>query len=256
MLLSSAPLILIPADTLFAEGQNWYSTSQQYIMAACKIAQLQPLIVPLIANTQALEGLLQHIDGILIPGARSNVHPQNYSSVAQKMACPPYDEQRDANAFYLIQAALERDLPLLAICRGLQELNVVLGGTLCHNVQEQKGRMDHRAQEDKERVQQYQLCHTVSILPNTLLAAILNKQEAQVNSLHCQAINTLGRDLRVEAVAPDGTVEAISYTKNKNFNLAVQWHPEYWVETDETSNKIFMAFRQAVYAHQKNRLKT
>jgi putative glutamine amidotransferase len=138
---------------------------------------------------------------------------------------------------------------VLAICRGIQELNVALGGTLATEIQELQGRMDHRAPESESQAERFAIQHPIRIKPDSCLGAILKEDSVKVNSVHRQAIDRLAPRLEVEAVAEDGTVEAVSVKDAKGFIVGVQWHPEYWVQSDAPSRKIFEAFGDAVREH-------
>ena len=140
-------------------------------------------------------------------------------------------------------------MPLLAICRGIQELNVALGGTLATEIQDQPGMLDHRAPVSENQDERFAIRQTVSIKPGSCLAGVFGAGEVTVNSVHRQAVGRLGERLQVEAVAPDGTVEAVSVTGARAFAVGVQWHPEYWASTDDASQRIFKAFGDAVRSH-------
>jgi putative glutamine amidotransferase len=212
------------------------------------------LIVPAIGgellDTTAMRAMLDMADGLLITGSRTNVHPQNYA-VEPSEQHEPYDPQRDSTTLPLIRMALEMNLPLLAICRGLQELNVALGGTLDTEVQTLEGRADHRAPDHDDEHVRFALSHTVTATPGGVLEQILGTSQIQVNSLHRQAIARLAEGLQVEAKADDGTIEAVSVPA-KRFALALQWHPEYWAshkpQEDQPSTAIFQAFGDAARA--------
>jgi len=148
----------------------------------------------------------------------------------------------------LIRRAIERGVPLLAICRGIQELNVALGGSLATEIQELPGRLDHRKPETEDRDVAFAIRHSIEVKEGSCLAAIVGGGQVQVNSLHRQAISKLAPRLAVEAVAEDGTVEAVSVIDAPGFAIGVQWHPEYWVGNDAISDKIFAAFGEAVRA--------
>ena len=189
---------------------------------------------------------------MLLPGSKSNVHPARYGEEPSP-ASEPYDVRRDAMTFALIKASIARGVPLFAICRGFQELNVALGGTLISEVQELPGRHDHRAPVSDDQTVRFAIRQDVEIVPGTELAKIVGDGVKRVNSLHRQAIGQLGDNLAVEATAPDGTVEAVRVRNARGFAIGVQWHPEYWVESDETSARLFAAFGRAVRARMAER---
>jgi putative glutamine amidotransferase len=189
--------------------------------------------------------LLDRLDGVLFNGSPSNVAPMRYG--ADFDATPDFhDPERDATTLPLIRAALERGLPILCICRGMQELNVALGGTLYQEVHKIPGRMDHRAGEGT-REELFRIKHNVALTGE--LARITGAAEIAVNSLHGQGIDQLAEGLAVEATAPDGTIEAVRVTGAKNFAIAVQWHPEWEVTHFEDRKRLFTAFGEACAAY-------
>ena len=146
------------------------------------------------------------------------------------------------------RAAIDAGVPLFAICRGVQELNVALGGSIAHEIQTREGIADPRAPASADQDVRFGLTHGVAVKPGSCLAGIVGADRVEVNSLHRQAIDTLSPRLQIEATADDGTVEAVSVIDAKGFAVGVQWHPEYWAKTDETSGRLFRAFGDAVRA--------
>ncbi|MGU3575891.1 gamma-glutamyl-gamma-aminobutyrate hydrolase family protein [Brucellaceae bacterium C25G] len=246
------PLVAIPADLKSIDNTNWHAVSEQYLSAAADIAEITPIMIPALGSALDLDMILDAVDGVLLPGAVSNIYPDHYG-VEPSSAHEPFDQARDATTLPLIRKAIEKGVPLLAICRGLQELNVALGGSLATEIQELDGRNDHRSPESNERDIRYRLAHPVKIEANSCLATIISSETITVNSLHRQAIDKLAPVLNIEATAEDGTVEAVSVRDAKDFALGTQWHPEYWAASDAPSRQIFEAFGDAVRAHQKNR---
>lgn len=244
----SRPLIAVPTDVKPFENYTWHAAPDQYLAAAIDVAQVTPLLVPSFGDKMDLDAILDAVDGVLITGSKSNVNPSLYG-VEPSAAFEPYDNARDATSLPLIRAAIEKGVPVLAICRGIQELNVALGGTLATEIQELQGRMDHRAPESESQAERFAIQHPIRIKPDSCLGAILKEDSVRVNSVHRQAIDQLAPRLEVEAVAEDGTVEAVSVKDAKGFVVGVQWHPEYWVQSDAPSRKIFEAFGDAVREH-------
>jgi putative glutamine amidotransferase len=191
--------------------------------------------------------VLDRVDGVLISGSRTNVHPSNYGEDETEHH-GPFDPARDLLSMTLIRRAIERGIPLLAICRGIQELNVALGGSLATEIQDLPGRIDHRKPQTEDWDEAFAIRHSIKSKEGSCLASIIGGAEAQVNSLHRQAISKLAPRLAVEAVADDGTIEAVSVIDASGFAIGVQWHPEYWVGSDTISDKIFAAFGDAVRA--------
>ncbi len=244
----SKPIIAIPADFRTFEGGSWHAVQNQYVRAALNAAGLMALIVPAMEEGYDIDAILDRVDGVLVSGAASNVHPSLYGTEATE-AHGPFDPARDATSLPLIRHAIDRGMPLLAICRGIQELNVALGGTLDNEIQEQPGRDDHRKPAVPERDAMYAIRQTVKIKEGSCIARYLGQDDILVNSLHRQAIAKPAPRLQVEATAPDGTVEAVSVIDARGFAVGVQWHPEYWAETDTPSRQLFEAFGDAVRAY-------
>ena len=248
------PLIVVSADHRRIDPHDWHMTATTYVDAAADIAGLTPLLLPALAERLDITGLLAQIDGVLLTGSRSNVHPEEYG-VAPATEYEPYDRLRDRTTLPLIRQAIAQGVPLLAICRGFQELNVALGGTLHTEIQTLPGRMDHRGPKSTDNDVRYGIRQPVYVENNGCLGRILNPGEVQVNSLHRQGVARLADDLTIEAHAPDGVVEAVSVRGAPGFVLGIQWHPEYWAASDHPSRQIFEAFGAAVRAHQAQRLR-
>jgi putative glutamine amidotransferase len=240
------PLIAIPADIRHLNRADWHAVQTQYVNAALKVSKVMPILVPALSEGADIDAVLDRVDGVLISGSASNVHPSLYGLEATE-ADGPFDTARDATSLPLIRGAIDRGIPLLAICRGIQELNVALGGTLASEIQEQPGRWDHRQPPVEERDELYSIRQPVFVREGSCIAQYLGLAgEVQVNSLHRQAIAATASRLQVEATAEDGTIEAVSVIGAKGFAVGVQWHPEYWAETDTPSRALFEAFGDAV----------
>lgn len=247
------PLVALAADVRHFEGYDWHAAPSTYLDAAIETAGVVPLIVPAFGDAIDIEAILDAVDGVMVSGSKSNVHPARYGA-EPSASHEPYDEARDATSIPLITRALERDIPVFAICRGIQELNVALGGSLATEIQEGEGRMDHRAPESTEQNERFAIRHPVKVAPGSCLAQALGDTETvRVNSLHRQAIDRLGNGLVAEAVADDGTIEAVSVKDTATFAIGVQWHPEYWHREDNVSRRLFEAFGEAVRAHARAR---
>ena len=242
------PLVAVSTDVKPLDNYAWHAAPQQYLEAAITGAGVFPVLVPSFGDRLDLDQLLASVDGVLITGAKSNVHPSLYGGDASE-ANGPYDHDRDATTLPLIRKAIDYGVPLLAICRGIQELNVALGGTLATEIQERDGSLDHRAVVSDNQDERFKIHQNVSIKPGSCLAGVFGAGDIKVNSVHRQAIDRLGGRLQVEAVADDGTVEAVSVRDSRAFAVGVQWHPEYWVKTDSNSARIFKAFGDAARAH-------
>ncbi len=237
------PVVGLICDRRVIEGQPAHLVLQPYVSAVRDGASALPLLIPSLEPPLAIGDILEAIDGLMLPGSPSNVAPRFYGGPAARH--PEYeDPHRDALSLPLIRSAVAAGKPLLSICRGTQELNVALGGTLHQHVQEIPGRMDHREPEGAPLDVQYGPAHDVTIAPGGLLAGLALPQTFRVNSLHGQGIDKLAPPLRIEATAPDGQIEAVSSANG--FLLGLQWHPEWrWAE-DAVSRTIWGAFAQAL----------
>ncbi|MER9137477.1 gamma-glutamyl-gamma-aminobutyrate hydrolase family protein [Mesorhizobium sp. M0051] len=242
------PLVAISTDVRQFDNYTWHAVPQQYLEAAITGAGVFPVLVPSFGDRLDFDELLSSVDGVMVTGSKSNVHPSLYGGDASE-ANGPYDPARDATTLPLIRRAIERGVPLLAICRGIQELNVALGGTLGTEIQEREGSLDHRAPVSDNQDERFGIRQTVTIKPGSCLAGVFGEGDIMVNSVHRQAVDRLGSKLQIEAVANDGTVEAVSVRDARAFAVGVQWHPEYWVKSDSNSAKIFRAFGDAVRLH-------
>lgn len=241
---TSLPLVAVAADVKDIDGYRWHAVADQYLRALTEAAGVLPLILPSLEHLD-FDALLERVDGVLFPGSRSNVHPSAYGEPPNEKALP-HDPARDAVTLPLIAAALDRGVPLFAVCRGFQELNVAAGGSLVAEVHEIPGRSDHRAPVSDDQTVRFAIRQDVAITPDGMLAGIVGAGTLKVNSLHRQAVGRIGSNLTVEALAPDGTIEAASVKNAKAFALGVQWHPEYWVTSDAPSRALFAAFGDAV----------
>ncbi|MFG6489816.1 gamma-glutamyl-gamma-aminobutyrate hydrolase family protein [Roseateles sp. BYS78W] len=236
----SAPRVLIPACNRMHGDHPFHMVGRKYVEAV-RLAGAYPLIVPA-AHPDELDGWLDMADGLLLTGSASNVHPSHFDAEVHDTRLP-LDSLRDAWTLPIVRQVIARGMPLLAICRGFQEANVALGGSLHQAVHEQPGLADHRAADDQPVGVQYGPAHPVHVEPGGLLAGLLRTDTVTVNSIHGQGVDRLANTVRVEARAPDGLVEAFS--AGSGFALCVQWHPEWRAETNPASMAILKAFGAA-----------
>ncbi|HSH97696.1 MAG: gamma-glutamyl-gamma-aminobutyrate hydrolase family protein [Methylophilaceae bacterium] len=248
------PVVLLPADVKHQGEHPFHMVGQKYILAVAEAAGALPLLLPSISEHIDLEALLETADGILLTGAVSNVHPSNFDQEVHNPELP-LDPARDAITLNLIRAAVTAGVPLLAICRGFQEVNVAFGGSLHQAVQEVAGMADHREPKDLPIDDQYSPAHSVRLVANGKLARITGHKQIMVNSLHGQGIDRLGKGLVAEAFAPDGLIEAVSVENAPAFTLAVQWHPEWKVMENPVYLSIFQAFGDACRARAAGQMK-
>lgn len=228
-----------------------HTTGDRYVQAAVRAIGALPVLIPAFgrelddkAMTEALDRLLDMLDGVLLTGSPSNVEPHHYGGKASRPGTP-HDAARDATTLPLIRHTIDDGVPLFAICRGLQEVNVALGGTLHQLVHEVGGRRDHRAPKATTIDANYAFAHGIDIVEGGLLQRLLGERHVKVNSLHAQGVDRLAPRARLEAVADDGQVEAFSVPDARAFTLAVQWHPEHKPLENPVSMKLFGAFADA-----------
>jgi putative glutamine amidotransferase len=236
------PIVLVPACNRQLGHHPFHIAGKKYIDAV-RLAGCQPLVVPS-ASPDEIDALLELADGLLLTGSPSNVHPSHFDEGVHNPDLP-LDTARDAWTLPLIPKALARGVPLLAICRGSQETNVALGGSLHQAVQEVPGFNDHRSDDTATIEVQYGPSHAVAVEPGGVLARVLDRERFDINSLHGQAVKRLADGLRVEARAPDGVIEAFSRPDAPAFNLCVQWHPEWLAADNPVSMQILNAFGAA-----------
>ncbi len=247
------PLVGVTACQQDLEGgRPFHVAGDKYVVAALRGAGAIPLIIPALGDALDIAELLDRLDGLLVTGSASNVEPHHYDGGPSRPDTR-HDAQRDATTLPLIRAAVEGAVPLFAICRGIQELNVAFGGTLHQHVEEQPGRRDHREDESVPVAERYGPAHPVELSRGGHLEAILGCASIEVNSLHGQGIDRPAEALSVEAVADDGTVEGVWVTGAPAFALGVQWHPEWRVTENPDSLKLFAAFGEAASARRISR---
>jgi putative glutamine amidotransferase len=246
------PLVGVPSCTRDINGHPFHVVGDKYMRAIVETAAGVPLAIPALGPAIDVDDLAARLDGLLVTGSPSNVEPHHYGGSPSREGTL-HDPARDATTLPLIRAAVERDVPILAICRGIQELNVALGGTLHQNVHEVSGRQDHRSRKDRPVEGRYEHDqHTVSLAPEGVLRRLAGAEEVWVNSLHAQGIDRLAPGLEVEAVAPDGQVEAVR-VPDRSFVIGVQWHPEFKVLRHNFSRTLFEAFGAASRARARSR---
>jgi putative glutamine amidotransferase len=222
-----------------------HAASDTYVRATDEVVGAVPVLIAANGDRADVATLVARLDGLILTGSRSNVQPTLYDGPPHAAGVPE-DPARDAVTLKLIRAAVAAGLPVLAICRGLQEMNVAFGGSLHQWLQDIPGRLDHSTPLQGHPGVRTGKAHGVRFTPGGWLHRLAGTREAAVNSLHNQGIDRLGAGLVPEAVAPDGTIEAIRVANAPGFAVGVQWHPEYDFETDALSRRLFEAFGQAV----------
>lgn len=242
------PLIGVTCERAFADGYYWHRVEQHYPIAVVEAVGGIPVLIPALAAKLDKTALLQRLDGLLLTGGASNIEPDLYGHLSEQ-SDSPRDRVRDETVLALISRTIELGVPVLGICRGLQEMNVALGGTLHQRVHKVTGKFDHREDEQASIERQYGVAHRVSLQAGGLLAALSNHTEVEVNSVHGQGIDRLAPGLRIEALAPDGLIEAVSLPSATAFTCAVQWHPEWFEQTTPFCRALLAAFGAAAHSH-------
>jgi len=255
---SPRPLIGITGCTKEIDGGTYHAAGHKYLTAVTLGAAAHPVILGALGDAGhfSFETLLPRLDGLLVTGSPSNVEPHRYNGTASRPGTL-HDPARDATTLPLIRAAVAQGLPTLAICRGLQELNVAFGGTLHQHLRELPGKRDHRMPTSDDKDIRYGLRHAITVTPDGPLATIVkaageDPAHLMVNSLHAQAIDRPADGLAVEARSEDGVIEAVSVEAATAFALAVQWHPEYKTAENPLSRALFAAFGAACHARMVN----
>lgn len=233
--MSSQPLIGVNAcSQRLPDKHPFFIVGEKYVRAVSEGAGGIPLVIPALGEQIPIEQLLEQLDGLLLTGSPSNIEPHHYDGEPSDPGSE-HDPYRDATTLPLVRAAVKAGVPILGICRGFQEMNVALGGTLHQKVHEVQGYRDHREDKTTSINAQYNtLAHSITLEPGGVLASIWpGATEVRVNSLHGQGVRTLAPGLQIEALADDGLIEAFSVKHAQRFALAVQWHPEWQWQPDE-----------------------
>ncbi len=246
MIKSSLPVIGIPCCARPVNDHPYHVVGDKYVRAVTQSIGGLPLLIPAIGPGIDPADLVGRLDGLLLTGSRSNVEPHHYDGTPSREGTA-HDAERDATTLPLIRAAVAAGLPVLAICRGIQELNVALGGTLHQLVHEVAGRRDHRSIPGTTEEKYSHPAHPVALTKGGLFERLAGAGEITVNSLHAQGIDRLAPSLAVEAVAPDGQIEAVR-VEGADFIVGVQWHPEFRIADNAFSTALFTAFGAACRA--------
>lgn len=215
--------------------------------AVSTVSGCMPMLVPSDPRLVSVAELLECCDGFVLTGGRPNVHPAEYGEEATA-AHGDFDRARDAIVLPLVRACVERGQPILGICRGFQEVNVAMGGTLYPEIRDLPGRDNHRMPPDGTLEEKFELRHVVKVSETGPFARVFGTTEVMTNTLHGQGIKTPGARVVVDGHAPDGTPEAIYIADAPGFTLAVQWHPEWNAANDPVSRPLFQAFGDAARA--------
>lgn len=241
------PLIGVTACRIRTEEHAQQRVTEKYVTVIVDEAIGCPVMIPALEAGMHPEVLVRRLDGILLTGSPSNVEPQHYQGTPSENPAE-HDPARDAVTLPLIRAAVAAGVPILGLCRGVQEMNVAFGGSLVQRIHDDTGKLDHRMRPQVPFDWKYRKAHPVALTPGGRLEAIAGPGPHMVNSLHGQGIDRPGARVRVEATAPDGVIEAISIAEAPGFALGVQWHPEWPRPCAGIDRAVFRAFGEAVRA--------
>ena len=246
------PVVGVIGNALVVENRFAVQmTGERNLRAVAEVAGALPLVFAGAPDITDIGALLEVVDGVLLTGARANVHPARFDTEPHP-AHEPYDERRDAMALDLIEVCIARGVPVFGICRGFQEMNVAFGGSLHPEIRELPGRMNHRmprlgtGEVHPDPAVVFADRHDVSLVPGGAFARLLGQETIRVNSLHGQGILAPGARVVVEGTAEDGTIEAIRIADAPGFALGVQWHAEYDPQHNPINRALFEAFGAAL----------
>ena len=245
------PVVGVPTCRHEIEGLNYDCTQHKYLSALYKSAKVLPLQIPLFSENIEIDAILENVDGIMLTGSHSNIHPRNYGETAQEPEIK-MDIERDKTILPLIKPTIEQGIPLFAICRGFQELNVAFGGTLHARLNLVGSFIEHGEDKNLPLAQRYNKAHKVKLVTDGHLNKLLKVDSIEVNSLHDQGVDKLGENLIVEGHTEDGLIEAVTVDGSTNFSIGVQWHPEWHSTEDPVSTVIFSEFGKACYSYAGN----
>jgi putative glutamine amidotransferase len=254
---AEAPRGIVVIVSNFADDANHAShrVGDRYVVAVRDICDALPLMLPALGSGADLDTLLDNIDGVILTGGASNVDPHHYGG-GEARDQSLLDARRDGVALELVCACVERNVPLFGVCRGIQEINVALGGSLHQYMHEQPSHFDHRRPRDKPMSVQLGARQRITLTPGGILQGLADGAgQVMVNTLHAQGIDRLADALVIEAVADDGTVEAVRVAESPTFAVGVQWHAEYRTSEHALYRALFAAFGEAVAAHARTRTK-
>lgn len=248
----AAPIVGVSTCVKEINTLPFHAVNQRYLLALSEASGVMPMMVPALGDRIDFEELAGRLDGLVVTGSPSNVEPHHYGCERARNDIL-HDPARDSTTLPLLREALRQKVPVFAVCRGIQELNVVMGGTLHQFLHEVPGRHDHRSDKSKPIGERAGHAHPVTLTPGGVLERIAGRSEVLVNSLHGQGIDRVGDGLVVEAVSPDGVVEAVSVEGAPTFGVGVQWHPEALYASDPFARALFATFGDAVREHARTR---
>ncbi len=245
------PVVGIIACNRTVGVENAHAVMERYVRATVTYGDCHALLIPPLETGFSAEALTARLDGLILTGSPSNIQPQRYADT-EADGEGPFDTGRDFVALAMIESMITQGRPVFGICRGFQELNVVLGGTLRRDAgfgTRHGGSLDHHAPDGTSFAAQFDHRHEVSLTPGGLLYGVYGRDTLRVNSVHYQGVDRLADGLTIEAVAPDGLVEAFSANIGGAQVLGVQWHPEWQTDIYPDSQKLFRLMGRALHGH-------
>jgi putative glutamine amidotransferase len=251
---ANRPLVGVISDRRMQGEHPFHMVGEKYLQAIADGSDAYPVALPSLAEGFDVLDILDRLDGLFLTGSPSNVEPHHYLGDPSEPGTW-HDPERDLAALALIPAAIRVGMPLFAVCRGFQEMNVSFGGTLHQQVHELPGYHLHKENPEDPLDVQYGPSHDVEFTGGGLLHRIAGRTGVTVNSLHSQGVDRLGGELRVEAVADDGLIEGFTVKDAPGFTLAVQWHPEWKVLDNPVSTRIFRTYGDACRAYRLRELR-
>jgi putative glutamine amidotransferase len=254
---SSRPLICISANAMEAADRRHlvHATGERNVDALMKMVDCIPVLLPPVGEDIDCADLVSRMDGVILTGGRANVEPHNYGG-PEFPPDEPIDPGRDALVLPLVRACIAAHVPVFGICRGIQEINVAMGGTLHYRVHEIPGMNDHRMPRHADVTVEeiFRLNHAIKLTEGGLFQSLVGTDEVMINSLHGQGVDRLADDLLVEAVSPDGVIEGLRYKDESQFVVGVQWHAEWQPDEHSLSGELYKAFGEAACARANRRL--
>ena len=246
------PLICVSANARQPDDRRrllTYATAERYVQSLLKMVDCIPVLMPPLGAAMDVAELAARMDGFVLTGGLANVEPHHYDGPAFPPD-EPIDPGRDALVLPLVRACIAARVPVFGICRGIQEINVALGGSLHYRIHELPGKNDHRRPrgDDVPQEEVYRLKHPVRLTPGGLFRSLAGQDEVMVNSLHGQGVDRLGAGLVVEATTADGVVEGVRYNDDNQFIVGVQWHAEWQPDEHTLSGALYTAFGEAARA--------
>ena len=254
--IQAKPMIGVPCSLMdMAAGRmKVHGAAERYIQVLADLCDCTPIQIPALGHKLNFDDLAARLDGLMLTGGRANMEPHNFGG-APFPPDEPIDPERDATVIGMIRACVAAEVPIFGSCRGIQEMNVALGGTLHYRVHMLDGKLDHRMPRGQNIAHEevFKLRHGIEMAEGSLFAEMAGTTEVMVNSLHSQAIDRLATDLVVEAVSTDGIIEGVRLKNHTTFTVGVQWHAEHDPDEHQLSRRIYEQFAAAAQQRAQSR---